>query len=138
MAWSLSRRAYSLLEIMLAVGLLSFAVLTMIGLYASSFKLLANGRDLTAATDVARAELTALQEVKFSDLPDTALTYDGRVAGAVPQAFPPAPWPTTTVNGRKFSLVVAVRPRTPTLKELTVRVHWGPSGSVTLQTLVSP
>lgn len=131
-------KAFSLLEIMLAVGLLSFAVLTMIGLYASSFKLLANGRDLTAATDVARAELTALQEVRFSDLPDTPTTYDGRVAGAVPQDFPPAPWPTTSVNKREFKVLVAVRPVGANCKELTVRVFWGPSGSVTLQTLAAP
>ena len=138
MARPLKRRGYSLLEILFAVGLLSFALLTMIGVYASGFKLLANGRDLTAATDVARGALTALQEVRFSDLPDAATTYDGRAAGAAPQDFPPAPWPSTTVNHRKFALVVAVRPRTPTLKELTVSVYWGPSGRVTLQTLVAP
>ena len=121
---------------MLAVGLLSFAVLTMIGVYASGFKLLANGRDLTAATDVARAQLTALQELRFSEL--VLGTYDGRVAGAVPQDFPPAPWPSMSTNGRKFSILVSVRARSADLKELTVRVYWAPSGMVTLQTLVTP
>lgn len=129
-------KGYSLLEIILAVGLLSFAVLTMIGVYASGFKLLANGRDLTAATDVARAQLTALQEMRFSELP--AGTYDGRAAGAVPTDFPPAPWPKMSTNGREFAILVGVKARSADLKELTVRVYWGPSGAVTLQTLVTP
>ena len=128
-------RAFSLLEILFATALIGFAIVTMIGVFMSGLKLVAQGRERTSAIDLARAELEAIQELGFDALPAGTASFDGTPTGL---PFPPAPYPGATVNEQPFLMRVEVRPKDTFLKSVLVRVSWGESSQVTLQTLVGP
>ena len=122
----------------MATALLSFGLLTMIGVFASGLRLIAQGRDLEAATDIARSFLEATQELAFDELPAGPQTFDGRVPDAEAGVFPPAPYPSTTLNNQQFELVVTIAKQDDYLKLVTVEVRWSESSQVRLQTLVAP
>ena len=87
----------------MATALIGFGILTMIGVYDSGLKLVEQGRDLTAATDVARSVLEAVEELGFARLPEGPITFDGRVPDPdVPPSTPTPRAKSTTRSSRSW------------------------------------
>ncbi|MBI3924008.1 MAG: hypothetical protein HY319_00555 [Armatimonadetes bacterium] len=136
----MSRRGLTLLEIMIALGITSFTLLTMIGVYASGLHLMARSKGITTGTELGREVLEMAREQGFTSVPAEEVTYDGRVPdpGHAFLGFPPEPYPAATVDGKTYPMVVKVSPVSDQLKSITVQVYYDGGSKVTLQTLLKP
>ncbi len=130
-------QAMSLIEIVVALGVIAFALMTMIGLYVSGIRLMNRGEEITVATEIGRQVLESLKrDGGYHYIPDTNEIYDGRVPDPRNPAldFPPAPYP---VNDQ-YRLWVASELVDPNLKSVTVRVYYDNESHVVLQTYYRP
>ena len=138
-------QALSLLEVMLAFGVLSVALLGVIALFTNGLRLMSHSKQLTAATEVGRQVLESVKTAGYSSIPGTDIVFDGRGATPDPQIlgppdFPPRPYPTEVVDGGNYEVVVRVTtpPASPTLRAVEVEVYYARGGSSVLQTLFHP
>lgn len=123
------------MEVMIAVALVAFGMLTMIGVYISGLNLMARGEDIIAATNVGRNFLDTVKATGFASLPAGTAVFDGRVPDpAGPGGFPPAPYP---VSG-KNKLVIRCEEIDARLKSVTVSVYYDDQSKVDLQTYLRP
>ncbi len=124
----------SLLEVVIALGLLGVALLSILAVFVSGLRLQSQAEQVTEATQLAR-EL--LEEIKASpaSVPNSG-QFDGRIPDPRSGAFPPDPYPGVTTSGGEFRLVVELSEKSPELLSVTVEVWWGEGQKVTLQTYV--
>lgn len=142
------RRGYSLMELVLALGVVTVAVLALITVFISGLELSARSRDLATATELARAVMERtklnLRTAGFAYVPAGSYTFDGRApaprVGAPPLDFPPDPYPgVPNLNGQRYSvLVTGSEPNPGKLKEMRVEVLFGPSSRVVVETRFHP
>lgn len=126
----------TLLEVLMAVGISAVAVITMVGVFLSGLKLMAQGRDHSAATGLARETLETVKDLGYGRVPTG--TFDGRRSDPQAAGFPPSDlYPKVVINGQEMQLKLKVV-RRGTLKSVTAEVFWGPTGRVVLQTYLSP
>ncbi|MEW6279274.1 MAG: type II secretion system protein [Candidatus Eremiobacterota bacterium] len=139
-------RGFSLAELVLAFGVVAVAILSLVAVFLSGVRLTARSRELSSGTEVAHQ---VMEQVKlnvrqggFGYLPPGSYNFDGKnpdpQVGVPPLLFPPAPYPTTTVNNRDYTVLVSGQELSPTLKELRVEVHWGDQSRVVLETHLHP
>lgn len=123
---------------MFALGIASFALLTMIGVYSSGLHLAQRSRQLTTGTDICREFLETVKEQGISTIPNEEVVYDARNGdpGHATLPFPPGPYPEKHIDGQRYQLVVRVRPLSDELRSITVQAYYGVESRVTLQTLV--
>ena len=142
MGWALAhrKRALSLLEVILAIGILAVAILSLVLLFTSGIRLMTQSSNLTRATEVGREFMETTKSSGFSNLPAGPLAYDGRKNDPVDAAtgFPLAPYPVVNQDGRDYHLVVRISPESGTLKRVEVDVYWDGNSKMTLETYIHP
>ncbi|MEW6282797.1 MAG: hypothetical protein AB1758_29570, partial [Candidatus Eremiobacterota bacterium] len=125
----------TLAEIMVAVAVTAFALLTMIGVFIGGLRLVRQSQSVTVATEGAREVLEAIKDQGYSALPTGDAVFDSRQGDAPVNGFPPAPYPDVAApDGRKYPTRVAVQDIQPGLKSVTVQVFWDPTRPATVET----
>jgi hypothetical protein len=140
----ISKRGFSLAEIILAFGIVTVALLSLVAVFLSGLKLATHSRDLSAANEVGHHVLEAVkrnvQQSGFAYLPAGTFSFDGRptsstpAVGTPPATFPPSPYPGMLLNGTQFWVRVTGRELSSTLKEIVVDVYYGSNGHILLAT----
>ena len=75
----LSKKGFSLIELMVAVAILAIAVLGIFLAFSSAWMGMAEGRDITVATNYARGEMEAIKNKPFETLSTEETTnYEGK------------------------------------------------------------
>ncbi len=128
--------AVSLLELVVAIGLVAFTLLTMVAVAINGARLGQRGEQITRATEMGRSLLERLQDDGFVYLPDGDNVHDGRVPDPTDSVtgFPPSPYP----SQENMSLVVATRQLEPQLKSVTATIYYQDESHLTLQTYFRP
>jgi prepilin-type N-terminal cleavage/methylation domain-containing protein len=101
----LSKKGFSLIELMVAVIILAIAVLGIFLAFSSGWMGMANARDRTVATNFARE---AMENVKNMDF-DSVTNVNLGTAESV---------------GAKFTRVITVNTESDNLKEINTKVFW--------------
>ncbi len=116
-------RALSLMEVILAIGILAVAVLALIQVFVSGLKLSARSLKVALATEVGREFMEVVRKRGH------AMVAPGTYLGDVPTppdattGFPPPPYPVATMNQRDFVLVVRAAAVTPDVVSVQVDVY---------------
>lgn len=79
--------------------------------------------------------------IGFASIPTGTYVYDGRLGNPPAGAplYPPAPYPTTKVNGQEYFLVVSGdEPVTDRIRDVRIDVYWDELGHITLETKFTP
>ena len=111
------RIGVSLLEVLLALGILSVALLGIMGVYTIGLKQSVAEQSFQAS-EMGSELLERVGEMGFDDLPDTDVVFDGRRGDPAVDGFPPAPYPTRN----NLQAEVYVDQMGPTLKSVCVKV----------------
>ena len=141
-----NQRALTLLESIIAIGLLALATLSLLTVIVGGMKLMQRSNEMAAANDVAKSVLEAVKRdfrVEGMDaLPPAAYTFDGRIPDDAddtgPNTFPPSPYPSIIVGGRQYSVVVEGQNEGPRVRRVKVSVYWDDDTPVVLETLLHP
>lgn len=145
------RSGYSVLEALVAMGLLAVAALALLTVFIGGLKMMQRSNEMAAANDVARTVLEAIKRdyALHSDLlfPSGEYKFDGRLPDPPldddlidpPPPFPPQPYPSSKINGIDYAVVVSGKPEAPRLSRVRVEVYWGnESQPIILETLIHP
>lgn len=123
------KRGFSLLEVMLTVGLLALVVVGLLVVFEGGLKLLEQAEQTETASSIARQEL---EQIKLG------ATVDGFFDGATPtppiNGFPPAPYP-AVVRNRSYHLVVRATSTSSRLRRIDVEVHDGARTVITMSSV---
>lgn len=119
-----------MLEVLLALGILSVALLGIMGVYAIGMKQSVVAEQSFQATEMGSEILERVGELGFDDLPDTDVVFDGRRGDPAVSGFPPAPYPSR--DGMQAE--VYVDQLSPTLKSVCVKVYYQSGRNVGFQT----
>jgi general secretion pathway protein I len=103
-------RGFTLLEVLVAVAVLGFALVSLLGLHVRNIDLIARDERVTAATLLARALMTEVETGAFPDLGAT----DGDFERDYPDRYPDLRW-------EREVLTTPV----PNVREVRVRVFRG-------------
>lgn len=132
------QKGVTLIEVMLALGILAVALLSLIAVFTSGLKLARASDQVTTASTVGQE---FLELVKGKGYTQTAVgTYDGRVSTPQDTAtgFPFAPYPSVKRESGDYTLVVDCQDVTSTIRGVKVEVYWDTQkgGKVTFYTQV--
>jgi prepilin-type N-terminal cleavage/methylation domain-containing protein len=139
-----NRPGLTLIEVMIAVLLLSFAVTVFASLYPLAMRLRSKSENTTRATTLCQQKIEQVRA-----FPYTSLKYSGLQGGGVIDASPASsPFSFTTIDGLATklpqgtgSLTLSNPGSDPDLTQITVTVTWGGlvqgGNSVTVSTLVA-
>jgi type II secretory pathway pseudopilin PulG len=101
-----SRNAYSLLETLLAVGLLALVVVAVLTLMSGGLRLLSQSESVEEANSLAREQVEAIKARIYSPVVGT---FDGRIPTAKSNNFPPSPYPYPVgTRSRPYAIQVTV------------------------------
>lgn len=133
------RKGLTLAEVIVALGILTAAVLAIIAGFIGALELNARSLEMAVATQVARDFLERVKEQGYEVVPEGTFEFDGR-ANQPPnaQGFPPAPYPSIVENERTHFLKVKVDTKGASLKVVVVEVEWTEKRRVTLETYLYP
>jgi hypothetical protein len=111
------------MEVLIATGILASAMLSLLAVFTAGIKLMAQTRDASAATQVGHE---AIERIREGAVPFASTVYDGSVPTPTVAGFPPAPYPTTTVGGQTYTLIVRTQtlPGSTDLVAVDVEVVW--------------
>lgn len=126
-------------ETLVAMTLITIAVLAVIGLFTGAFKALNRSDLMTEGTEIAREVIEQTKLLGRDAPPPENTTYDGSIpTPAEVTGFPPEPYPWVMRDGILYTVEVSVAPAPGTThaKVLTVTVRWKESGKVELQTYI--
>ena len=113
----------------IAVGLVGFVTLGLIGTIVGGLKLMSRSETRTAASNLGAGVLEAIADNGgFHSIPDSNLTFDGKVPDPQVNDFPPSPYP----GDDRFATIVRCRVVTPRTRAVQVEVSWG-QGSIKLE-----
>lgn len=130
-----STKAVTLLEILIAMCLVSMAVLAILAVYTSGLKLSAKGEKMVKATEIAQSTLETIRELGYDKIPEPQTTFSGKKGDPqTDEGFPPAPYP----GESDYPIQVTAGIKETDLKSVTVRVFYNERNSVVLQTFFSP
>lgn len=134
----MSRRGVNLIEIMLALGVVAVAILSLMLVFTRGLDYFANSTDTTLAAATGRQLLDEIKQRGASKLPAGNVQWDGRVPDPKNAAldFPPAPYPVFTDGTHKYTLVVRLTDINAGLRSILVDVYWGQRSHITLETYV--
>jgi len=130
----LKKRGLSLMEVMIALGIVAFALVTMIGVYISSIRLMTRGEEMTKASEIAQTSLEQAKLLGYGNVPEVETTFDGRVPNPQVAGFPPPPYPALD----NYDIVFKTDKLEDGLKSVTVKVFYDKRSHVTLQTYLRP
>lgn len=130
-------RGLTLLETVLALGLLPVLVLSLFFLFGRVLRLQAQSDDLGRAGEGARSLMEEIRALPYARLPATA-SFDGAAhQPANAQGFPPAPYPSQEIDGRLYAYRVRVDPD-GNGRAVRVEAVWPPNHKVVLETRLAP
>lgn len=128
-------RGLTLAETLVAIGLLSVVVLTVIGVLLSGLRLLTLSQEMTDASNIGRQFMEAVRERGgYSVIPPSISDFDGSLPDAAGPRFPPAPYPSSQLNGRLYTLRVRTAQSSDNVRAVLVEVAWEDDGSIILET----
>lgn len=132
------QRGVTLIEIVLALGILAVALLSLIAVFVSGLKLADSSDQVTTASTIGQ-EFLELTKVRGYDQLAVG-TFDGRTGDAQDPAtgFPASPYPLVRRENRDFTLVVECADVGSTVRSVKVDVYWDvkSGGKVTFYTRV--
>ncbi|MCA9796857.1 MAG: prepilin-type N-terminal cleavage/methylation domain-containing protein [Candidatus Eremiobacteraeota bacterium] len=134
----MTRKGFSLVEILLALALVAVAILGIVGAFIAGVRMMGRSNELTQATEEGRQ---VLERIKLNVaaggldyLPTGTYLFDGATPdppqGAAPLVFPPDPYP----GDGRYVIRVSGRELTTDLREVSVEVRWGETGRTLLVT----
>lgn len=132
-----SAAGLTLAELMVAIGIVSFSLLTLMGVLTYSLGAVDGDRQLSTASNLAREVMESVRSDGFTSIPAGTLTFDGRVPDPKAGDFPPAPYPLVVNEEGDYEVVVSVAPK-GVLKSVTVDVYYQTERKVTLQCYLAP
>jgi prepilin-type N-terminal cleavage/methylation domain-containing protein len=121
-----NRSGMSLIEVMIAVMILSFAVAVFAPLYPISMRMRSKAENVTRATAMAQQKIEQIRAIPY-----TSLTYSGLRANSVIDASPTSsPYSFTTTDGLASKLpagtgTLTVSTPATDLTQVDVTVSWG-------------
>lgn len=130
----------------MALGILAVALLGTIQVFLGGVTLSAQSTQLATAGELGRQVLDRTRAQGYASLPPGQNTFDGSATVPTPPAatgFPPAPYPSLTIDGTRYDVVV----RTDTVpvagaisppRSVQVEVRWGRNHQVSLETYLYP
>lgn len=128
-------RGLTLIEVMLATGLLATAILGLMAVFFHQGRAVDQSNSQIVAVGLARAEMEA---IRAQGAIPAGATFDGRRPDAPVAGFPPPPYPTARQNGVNYAVMVTTAPgETPPLKRVTVELFYQ-GQSVVLQNELAP
>lgn len=132
------KRGFSLLEILIGMGLISVGLLTLIGVYTQGLRLLNRGQEMTLASEVGREFLMQVEAQGYAVIPAEATVFDGRIPDPKDEetGFPPFPYPETTDQTMK--LEVSTFPVGELVQSVTVKVFYDEQSYIKFQTYFCP
>jgi uncharacterized protein (TIGR02598 family) len=135
-------RGLSLIEVLLAIGLVAVAALTMISMFLYGLEASAKSSDIAAATAVGQQIVERVRRMHklqgFGATPTGSFVFDGRVPQPAVANFPPSPYPEATLNKRRYPVVVTGTQPSGFLKTMRVEVYYEPGKKITLETHIHP
>jgi Tfp pilus assembly protein PilV len=132
--FALSSRGLSLLEVIIALGLIPVLVLSLFFLFSRSLRLQRQADDVTRASELARRELEALRVLDYARIP-VPVQFSGQAANT--DGFPPPPYPRTTLDGQVYEVRVDTAAENGG-KAVRVQVSWPGEHRVSLETRLVP
>lgn len=133
-------RGLTLLEVMLALGVVAVAMLALAAVFISGLDLIARSKEIAVATELGRevVEQTKLnvRQLGFDFIPPGDYVYNGKngdPALGTPQ-FPPLPYPSIVTAESEFFIVVSGTQTSADLRRMVVEVHWGERSKIVLET----
>ncbi len=127
--------AYSLAEVIFAIGLLALCLFVLMGVMISSLKLSGQNSEAVQAQQFAQQLLEKSRPPTL--ISATSQIYDGRQSNPPINGFPPAPYPSAQVAGQDYKFLVRVEPETtPKLVSVHVTVFYGDSHQVDLESSI--
>ena len=128
-----TRKGFTLVEVMLSVGLIAVALLAVVGVFIAGLPLMRQNREVSTATSLARSLHEQIRAA--GGVPKAAQNFQGSVPNPAVNGFPPPPYPAVTVAGVPYTFKVTVLP-IPTRSDLMaveVEVDWGQDHHLSLQ-----
>lgn len=112
----------TLAEVVLAVGLIGFVTLGLMGTIVGGLKLMSRSETRTAASNLGAGVLESIADNGgYHCIPDSDLTFDGKRPDPQVKDFPPPPYP----GDDRFTTIVRCRVVTPKTRAVQVEVSWG-------------
>ena len=115
---------------------LAVAIMGLAAVFISGLKMIGASSSLTGATNVGREFLETVKQGTY------VLTKVGQFDGQKPDpvdtatGFPPAPYPATTVDDHRYTLVVRCQDYSPTIRAIEVDVYWDSDSKATFRTML--
>jgi prepilin-type N-terminal cleavage/methylation domain-containing protein len=122
-------RGFTLVEIVVAVAILAFALCSILATYVTCFVLMATSKNINIATNAAMGVMEEIRTAPFTQLDQVGLPCDwvGHYHGC-----------TFNVAGLPLGAgIIAVDNTNPDLLNVTVAVTWNQSGRIMSTTLVT-
>lgn len=137
---NMRKRGFSIPEVVLAFGLLAVATLSIVAVFIAGLRQHTQAEKVTAATQIAGSMLEAVRSDGFSSIPSSAAVYDGRKSDPNDPVtgFPPPPYPSTTVGGTTYFVVVETKPHGSDRISIEVQVYWEDGSRVRLESSFVP
>ena len=129
----MSFRGLTLAEILVALALLSVALLTMVAIFTKNLSLAGKTEEMTVATELGKTmlERVAVMEPDLVPVPSYFARHPVNADG-----FPPSPYPSQTIDGREYEIEVRTTPRGD-LVLVEATVIWS-RGRLSLASVVRP
>ncbi|MBI3926356.1 MAG: hypothetical protein HY319_12515 [Armatimonadetes bacterium] len=131
----------TLLETLLAIGILAVVSLAVVAVFVGGLRLLARSSEIATATEIARDFLERTKLTGYGALPPGTNRFDGSVPDpASASGFPQGPYPKFPSGGREYTLVVSSQPvpGSSSLMSVQVEVRWDEVSFVRMETYLSP
>ncbi len=106
-------RGFTLLEVMIAVGVLGVAMLALLALHDSNLRSVIRGQELSTASELAQGVMTHAELERFPVLGTTAGNFESLFPGVYPNF--------------RWQRVVATSGSFPDIREVHVTIYYGPS-----------
>ncbi len=140
------RTGFSLLEVTLALGILTVALLATLQVFLSGSQMVAQSTQVTTAGELARELLDRCAAIGYALVPPNSTVFDGTATTpTLPDAngFPPAPYPEAVVEGTTYRFRVttdnlAVLGATNEPRAIFVEVFWGRNHQASFETYLHP
>jgi uncharacterized protein (TIGR02598 family) len=131
----MTRRGFSLAEVLFALAVGAVAVLTLIAVLIGGLRLLAKSQETSEATSVGRELMERIRARNYAH-PLGTEEFDGRVPDAAVDGFPPAPYPRKQLKFI-YSTRVRVRQLDSVRWHVAVDVFWNQNSSLQLETVLT-
>ncbi|MGE0493366.1 MAG: prepilin-type N-terminal cleavage/methylation domain-containing protein [Vulcanimicrobiota bacterium] len=131
-------KGFTLVEVLIVAAVGAVALLTLIGVFLLGYRWSTESQSRLLAAQLARNGLEAVRATPFEDLPDTARTFDGSRSDPADGPFPPAPYPSLSLDGQEFTFVYVIEPLSDRARDVRVEVRPRGKQPVVLRTYVRP